>query len=75
VTASTRLNDKWFLTVSECAGVLEVDPRTVRRAIDRGEIPAVRVGTNLRVPMAWLRERAHRDGEQHPFPVHNEKQE
>lgn len=58
VNATERLNGRWFVTVTECASVLEVDPRTVRRAIDRGEIPAVRVGTQYRVPVAWLRERA-----------------
>lgn len=58
MNATERLNGRWFVTVTECASVLEVDSRTVRRAIDRGEVPAVRVGTQYRVPAAWLREHA-----------------
>jgi len=33
-----------------------LDPRTVRRAIAAGEIPARRVGTKLLIPVTWLRE-------------------
>ncbi|MFG5720305.1 helix-turn-helix domain-containing protein [Streptomyces murinus] len=57
VTAA-RLRGRWFATVAETAEVLHVDPRTVYRAIDLGEIPAVRVGQQLRVPVAWLEAQA-----------------
>ena len=33
-----------FLTVDEIAGLLKVNPQTVRDRIDRDELPAVRVG-------------------------------
>lgn len=58
VSASERLDGRWFVSVAEVAEVLGVDPRTVRRAIEAGEVPAVRVGQRYRVPAAWLRERA-----------------
>ncbi|MGH2531480.1 MAG: helix-turn-helix domain-containing protein [Thermomicrobiales bacterium] len=36
--------DTEFLTVAEAASILKVDRSTVRRWIDRGDLPAVRVG-------------------------------
>jgi excisionase family DNA binding protein len=33
-----------FLTVDEVAHLLKLNPQTVRNMIDRGELPAVRVG-------------------------------
>lgn len=47
-----------FATVLETASVLGYDPRTVRRAIRDGEIPATRAGATYRVPVAWLRQQA-----------------
>ncbi|MGH2561855.1 MAG: helix-turn-helix domain-containing protein [Thermomicrobiales bacterium] len=42
--------DTEFLTVAEAAAILKVDRSTVRRWIDRGDLPAVRVGQrSLRV--------------------------
>ena len=38
-----------FLTLEEVSDLLRVDVETVRRAIHRGEIPAVRVGRIFRV--------------------------
>ncbi|WP_430378425.1 helix-turn-helix domain-containing protein [Streptomyces sp. B1-3] len=69
MNAAERLHGRWFATVSEAAEILHVDRRTVCRAIDREEIPAVRVGQQLRVPVAWLRERAMLDGGPPPTPV------
>jgi excisionase family DNA binding protein len=37
------------LTVQECADRLAVDHKTMRRLIDRGELPALRVGRVLRI--------------------------
>lgn len=34
-----------FLTVDEIATMLELNPQTVRSMIDRGELPAIRVGS------------------------------
>jgi excisionase family DNA binding protein len=52
------LNDKLFADVPETAQILRYDPRTVRRAIESGEIPATRAGGRWRIPTAWLREQA-----------------
>lgn len=43
-----------YLTVAECADLLAVDHKTVRRLIDRGELPALRVGRVLRIDPADL---------------------
>jgi excisionase family DNA binding protein len=37
--------DEEFLTVMEIAETLKLNPQTVRNWIDRGELPAVRVGS------------------------------
>ena len=61
MTACTVANtgNRLFLRVSEVAELLEVDPRTVRRAIDENDLPAVRVGQTIRIPaaefFAWAR--------------------
>lgn len=34
-----------FLTVDEVAAMLRLNPQTIRNMIDRGELPAVRVGS------------------------------
>jgi excisionase family DNA binding protein len=56
--ALDRLKDKLFATTTETAAVLRYDHRTVRKAIEAGEIPAVKYGATWRVPTAWLREQA-----------------
>jgi excisionase family DNA binding protein len=47
-----------FAAVPVVASILDADPRTVRRAIKDGQIPAVKVGATYRVPVAWLRQQA-----------------
>ena len=47
------LGDRPFATVAETAAILGVDPRSVRSAIRRGEIPSTRAGTSIRIPVAW----------------------
>lgn len=47
-----------FTGVSEAAVVLDANPRTIRVAIQRGQIPAVRVGWEYKIPMSWLRRAA-----------------
>jgi excisionase family DNA binding protein len=54
-----------LLTLDECASVLRVDRRTVRRMIDRGELQAVKLGDGPNRPLrvfesslaAFLRQR------------------
>lgn len=42
-----------FLRVAEIAQLTEADPRTIRRAIELGQIEAVRLGDNaIRIPAA-----------------------
>ena len=41
--------DDQYLTVNEIAEHLKLNPQTVRNWIDRGELPAVRVGRRVRV--------------------------
>lgn len=50
-----RLGDRLFATTTEVAAILRYDGRTVRKAIEAGDIPAVRAGSTWRVPTAWLR--------------------
>jgi hypothetical protein len=52
------IGDKLFASVPESAVILRSDPRSVRRAVAAGVIPAVRVGPRLLVPVEWLREMA-----------------
>jgi hypothetical protein len=52
------LKDKLFATVPEAAAVLRSDPRSVRRSIAAGDIPAQPVGPRKLVPVAWLRRAA-----------------
>lgn len=46
-----------YLTVRETADLLGVDHKTVRREIERGRLPALRVGRVLRINRAELDER------------------
>lgn len=45
-----RSSGRAVITVTEAAGVLEVDERTVRRACHDGQLPSLRVGTRLLIP-------------------------
>lgn len=51
---TTKLAGRLFCTVPEAAKVLELDPRTLRRAIASGDFPAVSVAGTWRVPVAKL---------------------
>lgn len=57
-----RLDDRLFLTPAEVAALLGMDPRTVRAALQRGEIPGFKVGAWWRTPAAWVRAQARLDG-------------
>lgn len=49
------VNDEKQASVAEAAEFLGVSERTVRRCIDRGELPAYRVGRQVRIDPADLR--------------------
>jgi excisionase family DNA binding protein len=59
--ALQRLDGKLFASTTETAVVLDCDARTVRKAMDAGEIPSVQVGSTRRVPVSWIRNRAGLD--------------
>jgi len=50
----TRLGEA-LLTVREVADFLSVSPKTVYRRVWSGELPAVKLGSVVRIPMAELR--------------------
>lgn len=52
------LDGRLFVTAAEAAVILRLDPRTVRRGVAEGEIPATRVGPSIRIPSSWLRAQA-----------------
>jgi excisionase family DNA binding protein len=43
-----------FVTVAEVAEILDMDERTVRRAIEQGQIPAIKVGVQTAIPAPKL---------------------
>lgn len=49
-----------FLTVAEVADVLKLNQQTVRNWIDRGELPALRVGRRVRIRRADFHEMLER---------------
>ena len=51
-----------FLTVSEFADLTRLDPRTARRAIEDGQVRAVKFGTVVRIPTVELLRMAELDG-------------
>lgn len=61
------------LSVAECAELLAVEHKTVRRLIERGELPALRVGRVLRIDPAALDALAYQPappgGEHSPRPA------
>jgi excisionase family DNA binding protein len=48
------IRGKLFLTVPEVAELARIDQRTLRRAIDAGEIPTARFGNTVRIPTSAL---------------------
>ena len=51
------LEGRDFANVAETAQILECDPRTIRRRVADGTIPAVRAA-DWRIPVRWLKARA-----------------
>lgn len=49
------LEGRLFLTVTELAALMQLDPRTVRRGIEDGSIPSIRVGRSTRIPVPKIR--------------------
>ena len=49
------LEGRLFVTVTELAELMQLDPRTVRRGIEDGSIPSIRVGRSTRIPVPKIR--------------------
>jgi excisionase family DNA binding protein len=49
-----RRSPRAALTVTEVAALLEVDERTVRRACEDGQLPALHVGRRILIPRERL---------------------
>ena len=59
--------DTAVLKVDEVAAALRIGRRQAYAAIDRGEIPSIRIGRTIRVPRAWLESAVaggHKDDEE-----------
>ncbi len=56
--ALRRIGGRLFCNTTEASALLGVDPRTLRGALERGEVPGVRTGATWRIPVAWLRREA-----------------
>lgn len=59
-SALRRLDGRLFATVTEASAILGYDKqgRSVRRAIEAGDIPGIRAGATWRIPVTWLRQAA-----------------
>jgi excisionase family DNA binding protein len=53
--ARGRQSELVFFTISYVAELVDVDPRTVRRWIDAGKLPAHRIGAVVRIAESDLR--------------------
>jgi excisionase family DNA binding protein len=62
-TPSAVIPSQLFATVPEAAVILGVDPRTLRRALDAGQIPGIKVGVFWKIPTSWLRKVAEGGGD------------
>jgi hypothetical protein len=54
--ALKRIHGRLFATTTEAAAILDYDPRAIRKAIDAGEIPGIRVHGTRRVAVSWIEE-------------------
>jgi excisionase family DNA binding protein len=52
-----------LLTVAETADRLRISEKTVRRLIDRGELPSLRVGVQIRIDQSELESWLYADSE------------
>lgn len=55
VRTQADLEGRLFVTVTELAALMQLDPRTVRRGIEDGSIPSIRVGRSTRIPVPKIR--------------------
>lgn len=54
MTPTTAADPPAVITVDEAAELLRTGPKAVRRAVQEGSIPSLRVGRHIRIPYAAL---------------------
>lgn len=42
-----------FMSVAEAARFVSLSERTIRRLIDEGKVPHIRIGASIRIPIRW----------------------
>jgi excisionase family DNA binding protein len=63
------VDNRLFTTVSVVAELMDLDERSVRRGIERGDLPGIRVGSAIRIPVAALFRLAAVEPEDETAPV------
>ena len=54
MTPTVATDPPAVITVDEAAALLRTGPKAVRRAVQEGTIPSLRVGRHIRIPYAAL---------------------
>jgi excisionase family DNA binding protein len=57
-----------MLTVNQVADLLQVEPRTIRRNIERGDVPAKKIGRIWRIPRTFVLQFLQAEGGDHATP-------
>ncbi len=60
------IDEARFLTVAQAASITSLSEKTIRNLMDRGEIPFVRIGNSIRIPLRWRDELLARAGSHRP---------
>jgi excisionase family DNA binding protein len=60
MSETTTPNDRWALSVDETAAILGVSRAHAYRMVRAGELPSIRLGGRILVPVEMLRDRVHR---------------
>lgn len=64
------IDETRFLSIAQAACIVSLSQKTIRRLMDSGEIPFVRIGNSIRIPISWRDEllkvatRARNSGEE-----------
>jgi len=65
---ATLVPHRRYLTVPETAAQLRVSPKTIYRLVDNAQLPALRVGSQIRIDIeqleAWLQGVSARNGDE-----------
>jgi excisionase family DNA binding protein len=63
------VGNRLFTTVSVVAELMDLDERSIRRGIERGDLPGIRIGSAIRIPVAALARLAAIKPEDETAPV------